>query len=88
MSTDTSSLFSTLPLQLRIFSQQLGHRIPVVSCGLFNFDWSLYYSVRIQLNSCSLKTLIISPSSFQVIGACTTYLIILIQFNSSGKGAQ
>lgn len=47
---------------LKIFSQQLIHRVPVLSCGLFTYDWTLMYSLA---------------------SAITTYLVILIQFDSS-----
>lgn len=47
---------------LKCFSQQLLHHFPVVSCGLFNFDWTLMFSI---------------------VSAVTTYLMILVQLDSS-----
>uniref|UniRef100_A0A182PR54 Gustatory receptor n=1 Tax=Anopheles epiroticus TaxID=199890 RepID=A0A182PR54_9DIPT len=54
--------------ELNLFSQQLLHRSPVITCGLFVYDWTLWYTV--------------SPF-LQMIGATATYLIILIQFDVS-----
>uniref|UniRef100_A0A182MGP5 Gustatory receptor n=1 Tax=Anopheles culicifacies TaxID=139723 RepID=A0A182MGP5_9DIPT len=32
--------------ELNLFSQQLLHRSPVITCGLFVYDWTLWYTVR------------------------------------------
>lgn len=69
--------------KILMFSQQLSHRVPVFSCGLFIFDLSLAFKVT-QLSSVetiSAKT-IFCP---QMISAVTIYLIILIQFETSSR---
>lgn len=38
---------NTRILQLKIFSLQLQHQTPNISCGCFTFDWSLYTSVSV-----------------------------------------
>ncbi|XP_055694891.1 putative gustatory receptor 28b [Lutzomyia longipalpis] len=48
--------------KLRQMANQINHRPPVITCGLFLFDWTLFYSL---------------------CGASTTYLVILIQFDTS-----
>ncbi|GAB0089714.1 hypothetical protein DMENIID0001_043060 [Sergentomyia squamirostris] len=57
LSTDASSID-----KLKQMANQINHRPPVITCGLFFFDWTLFYSL---------------------CGASTTYLVILIQFDSS-----
>lgn len=37
--------------KILLFSQQLNHRIPVFSCGLFTFDLSLAFQVSFHPNS-------------------------------------
>lgn len=43
--------------QLQILSEQLRHRSPVISCGLFDFNWALYYSVNIANSIWAARTL-------------------------------
>uniref|UniRef100_A0A336LMR0 CSON011700 protein n=1 Tax=Culicoides sonorensis TaxID=179676 RepID=A0A336LMR0_CULSO len=52
--------------RLKYFSQQIQHRTPIVSCGLFEIDYSLLFNVSIKM-----------------AGAFTTFVVILIQFDSS-----
>jgi 7tm Chemosensory receptor len=35
-----------LTMKIMLFSQQLMHRVPVFSCGLFTFDLELAFKVR------------------------------------------
>uniref|UniRef100_A0A182UCA7 Gustatory receptor n=1 Tax=Anopheles melas TaxID=34690 RepID=A0A182UCA7_9DIPT len=37
---------SKITRELNLFSQQLLHRSPVITCGLFVYDWTLWYTVR------------------------------------------
>ncbi|XP_058817581.1 putative gustatory receptor 28b [Topomyia yanbarensis] len=48
--------------ELRIFSQQLSHHSPKISCGLFDFDWILFYTI-----SGSLSTYLIILMQFDLI---------------------
>ncbi|XP_058060880.1 uncharacterized protein LOC131211438 [Anopheles bellator] len=48
---------------LRLFLMQLGHRSPLITCGLFPFDWTLIFSI---------------------LSTAATYIIILLQFESTG----
>ncbi|XP_058817592.1 putative gustatory receptor 28b [Topomyia yanbarensis] len=48
--------------ELRIFSQQLCHHSPKVSCNLFDFDWTLFYTI-----AGSLSTYLIILMQFDLI---------------------
>lgn len=69
-----------------LFSQQLLHRAPEFSCGLFVFDLSLAFKVFpflcYQINFFTYYKLI------QMISAVAVYLIILIQFTLAGNSSQ
>lgn len=69
---DTLDLFGK---KILMFSQQLVHRIPVFSCGLFAFDLSLAFKVC-GINLTCLKL----TFCFQMISAIAIYVTILVQF--------
>lgn len=79
-------------MQLMQFSQQLQHRVPIVSCGLVNLNWPFLHSVSLSMQSnmlrlenCQNGHVMMVYSTLQLIASCTTYLVILIQFDSKDK---
>lgn len=60
----------------------LNHQLNFTACGFFDLDMTTIYAVRWNLDNV-LKSLyfILFNSCFQIAGAITSYLIILVQFN-------
>lgn len=68
--------------RLHYLSNQVQNNYPEPSCGLFQFDWSYYYTVRYFLNELfNFKF----KFNFQIISAIFTYLIVLIQIEQTLK---
>lgn len=66
--------------ELHIVSQQMWHKAPVITCGLFYFDWELMYTVSVSSIVCSATDKFINYV-FKMAGSLASYLLILIQFD-------
>lgn len=61
----------------------LNHSLNFTACGFFDLDMTTLYAVRFPSNKklCQKSSIQQSVYLFQITGAITSYLIILIQFN-------
>lgn len=71
----------TTRFQLQVLAQQVGRKVPIISCGLFPFDWTILYSVSLVNFSTGMPKCIL----LQMFAAMTTYLVILFQFDTSAS---
>lgn len=73
-------------------SQQIQNYHPIVTCGFFTFDWTLLFAVNKHLRlSQEIDLSLIQSSSlirFQMGAAITTYLTILLSFESPQSAKQ
>lgn len=72
-------------------SQQIQNYHPIVTCGFFTFDWTLLFTVNKHLRLSEEISSLIQSSSlirFQMGASITTYLTILLSFESPQSAKQ
>lgn len=76
------SSFHLISQQFGKVSQQLQHRYPIVSCGLFEYNWTLVNSVCMSCGTFEFRQRINYFGILQLVAATTTYLTIVLSLES------